>query len=140
MRKIIALPLILYALHCSAKPAGDYYSCTGSSGIASNQAQIPFVKRTITASKNAVTVSFYIGSKEVVVDGVPLMAGDYKICQSSDQALWFSPSDTSYFCGNSDVLDNLGVFNRATGELRYHDGDALFIVTCKKRGKTGPSA
>ena len=69
---------------------------------------------------------------EVAVEGIPYMAGSYKICEESDQLIWFSPSE---YCAGNDIANDLGVFNKISGDIRYHVGDALFILSCKKTDK-----
>ncbi len=135
MKRIVLLPLALVWVQCSVEPTGDYLSCAGRSGVASRQSQMPLVSRVITDSETEVRGSLHVSTNEIVVEGIPFMAGKYKICQNADQALWFSPTGSSSFCAGNDTFNDLGVLNKVTGEVRYHVGDALFILNCKKAAK-----
>jgi hypothetical protein len=60
------------------------------------------------------------------------MAGPYGVCAESDQTLWFSPSGSPNFCANNDLFNDLCVLNKVTGEVRYHMGEALYMVVCRR--------
>jgi hypothetical protein len=93
------------------------------------------VDRVITDYESEIRGSIHVSTNEVVVEGIPLMDYKYKICQNGDQALWFSPTGISSFCAGNDAGNDLGVLNKVTGDVRYHVGDVLFILNCKKAAK-----
>ena len=123
---------IAFALASVACFAEDYYfSCTGKTGIADGQAVLPLMSKGIASNESKVDGSMHITADRVIIDGIPWGVGTWQICQNDDQTLWFSPSG-SKDCVAKDEMNNLGVFNKVTGRLRYHDGDFLAILQCKK--------
>ena len=131
MRQILGgIALALVSVACFAE---DYYfSCTGRTGIADHQSVLPLLSKEITSNESKVDGSMHITADSVIVDGIPFVASTYKICQNDDQTLWFSPSGSKDYCAGNDQMSDLGVFNKVTGRLRYHGGDFLAILQCKK--------
>lgn len=132
MRVVIVLWITLSSIQYTVAACTDYLACTGYSGIAEMQSQIPLENRTITAAKSPVNGSISVSAKQIEVEGIPLMSGTYDICQNSDQSLLFSPA---CYPGEPDKFKDLGVLNKVTGIVRYHVGDVLFILTCPKAEK-----
>lgn len=134
MRKILGG--IVLALASTASFAEEYYfSCTGMTGIAVHQSALPLLSKEITSSESKVDGSMHITADSAIFDGIPFVAGTYKICQNEDQTLWFSPSGSKDHCAGNDQFNDLGVFNKVTGKLSYHVGDFLAILQCKKTMK-----
>ncbi len=132
VRTVIVVCIILGSVHCAIADSRNYLACSGYSGTAIMQSQLPLENRTITASKSAISGSISVSAKQLEVEGIPLMSGTYDICQSSDQSLLFAPA---CYPGDPDKFGDLGVLNKVTGTVRYHVGDALFILNCRKAEK-----
>ena len=132
--------LIVAAVGCQAAfPASEseYLTCIGASGEAPSQNILPLQSRAITSLKTKIRASIRINGANVEIVGVPyLSAGPpYKVCHDSDQELWFSPSGIPDFCAHNDQFDDLGVLNKVTGEVRYHMGEMLYVMNCKRAEK-----
>jgi hypothetical protein len=133
MKAILFAALLLIA---KASFAEDYYfSCVGSVGVADGQAMTPLQSRTITSAESKVTGSMRVTSDRVIIDGIPWLASDNGICENSDQVLWFNRGGLREYCSGNDVGRQLGLFNKVTGILIYHEGDSLAIFQCKKAEK-----
>ena len=126
MRVAIVFWLMFSSVQCAVAASTTYLACTGYSGTAAMQSQMPIENRTITAAKSVVSGSIAVSAKQIEVEGIPLMSGPYDVCQSSDQSLIFAPA---CYPGEPDKFGDLGVLNKVTGVVRYHVGDALFILT-----------
>ena len=131
MKTVATLLLIVYAASSYAGK-GSYLSCTGHSGQSPKQDLIPLLSRTITVNESPEKGSIFVGDDKVAVEGIPWMLGDYKICENSDQVILFSPG---CFPGEPDKLHDFGILNKVTGDVRYHVGDSLFILNCRKAAK-----
>lgn len=129
LRSAVIVCIILSSVHCAMAASKSYLACSGYSGTAAMQDKLPIEDRTISAAKSAITGSIAISGKQIEVEGIPLMTGAYDICESSDQSLLFAPA---CYPGQSDKFSDSGVLNKLTGILRYHVGDALFILNCHK--------
>lgn len=132
MKTVVITLIVLSSVQCAADSSTNYLACTGYSGTAKMQSQVPLENRTITADKSAISGSISVSAKQIDVEGISLMSGAYNICQSSDQSLMFSPA---CYPGEPDKFKDLGVLNKVTGSVRYHVGDALFILKCHKAKK-----
>jgi hypothetical protein len=132
VRAAIIVCIVLSSVHFAIADSKGYLACSGYSGTAIMQSQLPLESRTITASKSAISGSISVSAKQIEVEGIPLMSGTYDICQSSDQSLTFAPA---CYPGESDKFGDLGVLNKVTGKVHYHVGDALFILDCRKGEK-----
>jgi len=127
---------IALTLASTASFAEEYYfSCKGVTGIAMHQSALSLLSKEITSSESKVDGSMHITTDGAIVDGIPFVAGSYKICQKDDQTIWFSPSGSKDYCAGNDQLNDLGVFNKVTGKLSYHADDFLAILQCKKTVK-----
>jgi hypothetical protein len=128
MRAVFASFLMMFSL-CGVAAEGTYLDCTGHSGTSPMQDLIPLLSRTITANEGPEKGSIFIGTDKIAVEGIPWMMGEYKLCENSDQVILFSPAcDRS----NPDRFTNLGILNKVTGDVRYHVGESLFILKCRK--------
>lgn len=96
------------------------------------QSSLPLESRTITKDDGSINGSISVSAKQVEVEGIPLMSGTYGICKESDQSLIFA---VACYPGEPDKFQDSGVLNKITGVLRYHVGDALFILNCRKAEK-----
>lgn len=132
MRFVLPLLLVVYALQSVSAAEGNYLSCAGHSGTAPMQDQIPLLSRTITANKGPEKGSILIGTDKIVVEGIPGMMGEYEICENSDQTIVFSPA---CYPGAPDKFGDLGILNKVTGDVRYHVGESLFVLSCRKATK-----
>lgn len=135
MKAIFVSFLIIFPLY-SIAAEGSYLSCTGRSGLAQKQDQIPLLSRTITENAGPEKGSIFVGTDKVAVEGIPWMTGEYKICENSDQLIVFTPTH-SQSCdpGISDKVHNFGILNKVTGDIRYNYGELLFILKCRKATK-----
>jgi hypothetical protein len=132
VRAAIIVCIILSTVHCAVADSNSYFACSGYSGTSAMQDLIPLENRTITAAKSEENGSISVSAKQIEVEGIPLMSGTYDICESTDQVLTFSPA---CYPGETDKLKDYGVFNKVTGVVRYHVGDLLFILNCRKAEK-----
>ena len=138
IRLLGGIVLIFISVTCFAD---DYYfSCAGITGIADYQSAMPLLRKEITSNETRVDGSMQITADKVIVDGIPFVASTYEICQNNDQMLWFSPSVSKDFvgmdpCPSNDEVNDLGVFNKVSGKLKYHVGDFLAVLQCKKVNK-----
>lgn len=121
--------------------AEDYYfSCAGKTGIADYQSAMPLLRKEITSNETRVDGSMQITADKVIVDGIPFVTSTYQICQNDNQSLWFSPSGSKDYaligpCPSNDIASDLGVFNKVSGKFKYHVGDFIAILQCKKVNK-----
>lgn len=131
MRGVLASFLMMFSV-CGIAAEGSYLACTGYSGTSPKQDLIPLLSRTITANKGPEKGSIFVGADKIAVEGIPWMLGKYKICENSDQVILFSPA-----CDQSDPdkFRDLGILNKVTGDVRYHVGESLFILKCRKAEK-----
>jgi hypothetical protein len=112
-----------------------YFSCTGETGLAENQSTLFFASRVITRDGSREDGSIHILGNKVTIEGIPFVAGEYKVCGDEDQILWFSPSGAKEWCANNDMFNDLGMFNKVTGRLIYHGGDFLGNLQCRRATK-----
>jgi hypothetical protein len=120
---------------CNA--ADRYFRCAGEIGTAAHQGGLFFTNREITGAKSRVSGSLGISTTALMFDGIPFVAGTYKICRNDDQSLWFSPSGGEESCADKDIFDDMGVMNKVSGKVVYHVGDFLAILNCKPARKMG---
>jgi hypothetical protein len=132
LRSTIIVCIVLSSVQCDVAAPKSYLACSGYSGTAAMQSILPIENRTITADKSAINGSIAITGKQIEVEGIPLMTGVYDICESSDQSLLFAPA---CYPGQPDKFGDFGVLNKVTGNVRYHVGDALFMLSCHKAEK-----
>lgn len=156
MKRLILLVVALHGVSCGGRPQPQYFSCEGTSGIADDQAPLTPLTREITSSESPVRGSVRVDSKNVVVEGIPFLADTYLVCRTSDQSFLFSllpryregragmePTECSenetVGCGGpQSPCFELGMFNRVTGDFRYHvsgRSTVLYIMNCKKTDK-----
>jgi hypothetical protein len=128
--------ILLFALPISisqarAAESASYFDCRGKTGLSKEQKSIGLEARTITAAESEVRGSMRLSRSAVTVESIPFVSDTYKICQTTDQTLWFSPSGSAEFCAGNDKFNDLGTFNKITGIFRYHAGEFLAILECK---------
>jgi hypothetical protein len=64
------------------------------------------------------------------IEGISQWAdASYKICEETDQSVWFSPGGDKG-CVQSEALNDIGVFNKVTLDLHYHVGGYLAVLKC----------
>jgi hypothetical protein len=132
MRALIIVCIVLSSINCALASSKTYFACSGSSGTSAMQSQIPLENRTITANKSTESGSISVSAKQIEVEGIPLMSATYDICKSTDQVLIFSPA---CYPDDPNKFNDYGVLNKVTGSVRYHVGDVLFILNCRKSEK-----
>lgn len=155
MKTYIVLVIALCGgLSCgSPPPEPQYFSCEGESGIADNQEPLSPLSREITSSKGPIKGSVRIDDKNVVVDGIPFLADIYLICRTNDQSLLFSllphyhdgpkgiepaacSENEKVGCGGPESpCFELGMFNKLTGDFRYHVDNVIYTMSCRKTTK-----
>lgn len=116
----------------SAKSEVSYLACKGFSGTAAYQSSLPLESRTISANESPIMGSIAITNGKLSIEGIPLMTSTYDICIKTDQSLIFASACDP---ANPDQFHDSGVLNKVTGNVRYHVGDVLFILSCKKVDK-----
>lgn len=131
MKKLLPLILLL-GLQGVAANDGTYLACVGHSGVASMQDQKPLYVRSITSNEEPVEGSILVGRDKIIVEGIFLMAGKYDVCAESAQITTFAPA---CYPGDPDKLNDSGTLNKVTGQVRYHGGEYLVILRCKKAAK-----
>jgi hypothetical protein len=89
MRVVLAAFLAMY-LSCGIAADGSYLACIGHSGMSPKQDLIPLLSRTITTNETTERGSIFVGADKIMVEGIPWMIGDYKMCENSDQVTIFS--------------------------------------------------
>lgn len=137
MRKLILILLLAFVSNSAmaAEHEDYYFSCTGTVGVAENQSMLPLQSRAITSANSKVKGSMHITDKRVTIDGIPWLASENAVCENSNQVLWFNSDGLSEHCSGNDIYHKLGLFNKVTGILIYHEGDSLAIFQCKKSKK-----
>ena len=135
MRKLILILLLMVVSNVVAADEDNYFSCSGTAGVADNQSMLPLQSRTITSANSKVKGSMHITDKRVTIDGIPWLASENAVCENSDQVLWFNPDGLREHCSGNDIYQKLGLFNKVSGMLIYHEGDSLAIFQCKKSKK-----
>lgn len=128
-----AAGVIVVVACLSATCAGSgssYFSCDGRTGIANSQSSLPLLSKEIVSNDSRVEGSMEITAENVTIDGIPFVAGSYRICQNDDQILWFSPSGSRTECAANDTFGDLGAFNKINGTVHYHVGDFLAVLRC----------
>ena len=127
--RVLAIAIALPVAACASQHSDQsYLTCTGTSGIADNQAAIPYWERVITGTPSTEDASVSITADRIKVSASRFVSGDFAICSKSVDEIVFAPG---CFPNDPDKLSDSGHLNRINGQLWYHFGDIVLFLKCR---------
>ena len=139
----VSLVALSLSVGCGFANEGSHtslFACHGREGSTKYQNPILFTERVIpNEAASEIVASIRVNGTTFVIEGNShWVSGVYRACAKTEDSIWFSPSGGPQYCNKNDQFQDLGVFNKVTGDLRYHVGDYLAVMTCRMSHGVAP--